>query len=215
MKNLNEKAPLYIGLAAALTFNAHANAAILTETVIDFNDLVVSNGSSPISNPTIEDGISISAPTSPLRSANPGFFGNTNISVFVENLSAEGIISAEDNTPFALKSIDVDALFNENANVTVTPFPVTFIANTSSGGTATSTFVVDDIAGHQTFSFDQDQDNFGSVTNVSFFQGPTVETVFDFDNIVVDAPSVPEPTSAALLAVGGALLLRRPSHEPS
>jgi hypothetical protein len=122
---------------------------------------------------------------------------------FTDTISAGG-------AAFTLNSIDLAPLISGG---TVT-FTVTFVGTLASSGTVSQTFTVNDSPNTlQTFAFS----GFSNLVSVSFVQGSNIGffgaqgTAYQFNNVVVNASSVPEPASMALLS-GGILALTGAIH---
>jgi len=105
---------------------------------------------------------------------------------------------------FTLFSIDLSTL-----NPSGTSPAVVFTGVLSGGGTVTQTFTPT-LFGFHTFVFNS---SFTNLLSVSWNQGTEELRAHQFDNIVVGASSVPEPTAMALLGSGlvglGAQLRKR------
>jgi hypothetical protein len=123
-------------------------------------------------------------------------------SLFNNGIDQETTLTKDGGGTFSLNSIDLSELFNPSSAVTVN-----FTGFLFGGGTVTQSFTTDGVFGAQTFVFNT---SFGNVTSVSWFQSAPFH---QFDNIVVDAASVPEPSPLpGLLGLGtisGAALIRR------
>ena len=109
------------------------------------------------------------------------------------------------SSAFTLNSIDLAPLIAGGTGT----FTVTFVGTLAGSGTVSQTFTVNDSPNTlQTFAFS----GFTNVVSVSFVQGANIGffgaqgTAYQFNNVLVNASSVPEPNTLALLGSGLAAL---------
>jgi hypothetical protein len=169
-------------LLAAAGFSANA-------TVIDFNGLT---GSGQYGAQYQEDGFQVTAlaGTEFYKIAGNDPFRGTGTTSLYNGWANGGISLTKINGgSFSLNSIDLDAL---NTQVT----DITFTGVRPNNTTTTVTFTTNIPIGLQTFTFGS---TFDTVKSVSWTQSSPYHS---FDNIVVNAAAVPEPTTVALLGLG-------------
>jgi hypothetical protein len=113
----------------------------------------------------------------------------------------------EGGSVFALNSIDLAPLIAGGAG----SFTVTFQGTHPDTSTVSQMFTVNDStpAALTTFSFS----SFTNLVSVSFTQGANIGffgaqgTAYQFDNVVVNASSVPEPATIGLFAAGAGFIV--------
>jgi hypothetical protein len=191
-----------IGVVAA----AHVEAAL----VIDFEVFRVEDAQIHDRPGVLEfDGFRITSvppPGNAFRYVSPGtlhslFAGST--SVWNGQSNAENVLTAIDETPFTLLSIDLAAIgpgaLEPSGPTDPGPFDLTFTATHVDGGTTANTFTINtEFLAFDTFHFT----GFENVVSVSWFQGsgfnpPAAplpgEASHQFDNIRISP--VPEPSA--------------------
>jgi hypothetical protein len=171
---------LLAALLAANGFSANA-------TVIDFNGVT---GNSGFYGSTYqEEGFQLAATL--LYTIRPNdqnrYTGTT--SFYNGNANGITIVTKVGGGAFSFDSIDLDGFNNQAA-------AVTFIGTLLNNSTTSLTFTTNATYGLQTFAFTSAFDN---VKSVSWTQASPFHS---FDNIVVNATAVPEPTTVALLGLG-------------
>lgn len=176
----------------------------VSAVVIDFDSLEVANSSlNYISSGTYtEDGFTISG--DPMYYAGQNHVDHYAGSAGLHLRSSFAQITLNDsvNNAFSIESIGLSVLQNGG----VSP-DVIFTGTLLDGGTVTQTFSVTEF-GFTDFQFDS---GFTNLVSLAWNQGSAQNNAHQFDNIVLNAYSVPETTSFLLFALGiaGLLLSRR------
>lgn len=161
--------------------------------IIDFEELEASGaGLTRIGGSYSEEGFTLQSTSSNLTSINSGTFRYSgSVSLFHNTVGAATTLASTAGNPFDLISIDLGEL-NSNSVANVS-----FLTDTG----FSQTFTLDGNAfGLETFNFNS---NFLGISSVTWTQ----DTPFhQFDNIVVNASPVPEPSTHALMLGGLALV---------
>ena len=151
------------------------------ETVtLNFDTLNPDNADFPgLDNILIEDGFQLKgtlgtnpAPFHTFGTGSASFEGSK--AVFLNSKTGTTTLTSVDGSAFTLESIDVDEVGGAST--------ITFIGTTSGGGTVTQTFTLDGVDGFQTLEFSE---VFTDLVSVSWDQGGTLLTTYQFDNIVL------------------------------
>lgn len=163
--------------------------------VIDFNTQL---GASPVNVATYsEDGFIFTSSVSASNAltfwgtSNSGWTGSP--ALFSNYTFETAKLAATDGLAFTLDSIDVSELFpNQGASA----LNVVLRGLHADGTTTTTTLAMDGVFGMQTFVLGN------AMSNVVSISWQTLTAVAQFDNLVLQRVSVPEPSSLALLGLG-------------
>jgi hypothetical protein len=188
-----------------------ASSVVLRATTINFAGLSQpGSGSTALGNSVTQQGFTftdlLNGPYgngfSVWQASSPDLPGlsTANTSLFETFAGSTTKLTAASNAPFTLNQID---LAQYNSPLTPGTFTVLFTGTRADNSTVTQTLTVNRVAGApvlQTFVFS----NFSNVVRVDFMQGisggsPT-GTGYQFDNVVINAATTPEPGTMLLSA---------------
>ncbi|MCJ8318427.1 MAG: PEP-CTERM sorting domain-containing protein [Colwellia sp.] len=176
-------------------------------TLIDFEDNAIASGTWTTQGDIVSSGFIFDSSTNHTHLANnSGTFSAFNDSTWygIDNDSGTNMLSmsTQDESLFSLNSFDIAEFFGIPSGVVVN-----VIGNYFGGGSVSLQVTLDQIADgsgalndFQTVSFDNSWANLSSVT-FSATAGND-DRWFALDNIVVNAESVPEPSTLAIFALG-------------
>lgn len=178
-------------LAGLLLFTATTARAV----VIDFDSLEVANNALNYisTNTYTEDGFTISG--TPMYYAGQNHINQYAGSAGLHLRSSNAAITLNDNVNnvFSVDSIGLSILQNGG----ISP-AVTFTGYLLNGGTVQQSFAPTTF-GFTDFFFDS---GFSNLVSLTWNQGTTQSNAHQFDNIVLNAYSVMEPSSLVLLGIG-------------
>ena len=201
MRTSNYLASLLLGLSAILAAPRVARA----DTILTFGPVVCTGTSllrgTPAS-PYTESGFQIASPIQTFSwcPSSPNFGA---WALAVNGFGGTATLSAVDNSPFSISSIDLASIFAGAA----TPGPLTFTGHVVGGGVVTQTFNVAFGGAPPLFSTFTFSPAFSSLVSLDLApngHSDLTGTPYQFSNIRLNATSVaPEP--ATLLLVGSGL----------